>query len=85
VLPEGLSADIDGGSWPVPPIFKEIQKRGRITDEEMFRTFNMGVGMVVILSSRSVSRTVSLFEDRGVKAWEIGRVVEGDTRVRILE
>jgi len=85
VLPEGLSADIDGGSWPVPPIFKEIQKRGRITDEEMFRTFNMGVGMVVILSSRSVSRTVSLFEDRGVKAWEIGRVVEGDKRVRILE
>jgi phosphoribosylformylglycinamidine cyclo-ligase len=84
VLPQGLSAEIRKGSWPVQPIFRTIQKKGSVSEEEMFRTFNMGIGMALILSSRSTERALSLSKKLGVKAWEIGDIVEGDGRVKIL-
>ncbi|OLD62790.1 MAG: phosphoribosylformylglycinamidine cyclo-ligase, partial [Acidobacteria bacterium 13_1_40CM_2_68_5] len=49
ILPRGLSARIDLGTWPVPPVFRYLQDTGRIADDEMFRTFNMGIGMVLVV------------------------------------
>lgn len=83
VLPEGVGVTIQKGSWPVPSIFQKIQERGQLGEREMFRTFNMGVGMALILSSRSAQKAVSFFEHQGHKAWIIGEVVEGSREVQI--
>lgn len=85
VLPEGLAVRLKRGSWRIPRIFQMIQKRGQIEEKEMFRTFNMGVGMVLILSSRETPLALTLFEKMGQKAWIIGEVVEGNKEVRILD
>src|SRR6059036_3908268 len=53
ILPEGTSAEIKRGSWPVLPIFQLMQRLGRINEHEMFRTFNMGIGMVIICAAGS--------------------------------
>jgi len=76
VLPDGLGARIKKGSWPVPSIFQKIQQRGQIEEKEMYRTFNMGVGMVIILGPRTAFRALSLLKELGQKAWIIGEVVE---------
>jgi len=83
VLPAGLSAVVRKGSWPVPTIFNKIQSRGEVPDREMFRTFNMGVGMVLVLSAQSVSKALSHFAAMGIRAWDIGLVVEGKKGVQI--
>lgn len=84
VLPEGLAARIKKGSWHIPPIFRKIQKKGTIAEKEMFRTFNMGIGMVLVSSTRSAEKAVTLFEELGQKAWVIGEIVEGKREVEIL-
>ena len=81
ILPEGLSAEIKLSTWPVPAIFKKIQERAKIETKEMHRTFNMGIGMVVVVGPRSVRKTVDLFKELGVKAWEIGEIVTGTGEV----
>jgi phosphoribosylformylglycinamidine cyclo-ligase len=78
VIPEGLAARITKGSWRIPPIFGKIQQRGDINEHEMFRTFNMGVGMVLVVSPRSVGRVLSLLAEQGQKAWDIGELVAGN-------
>ncbi len=83
VLPEGKAVRIRKGSWPVPSIFKKIQDRGSVKPAEMFRTFNMGVGMVMILDPRSARRALSLLDSLGQKAWIIGEVAEGNKSVAI--
>jgi len=77
VLPEGLGVKIEKGSWAVPPIFRKIQEKGQIEEKEMFRTFNMGVGMVLIVSSRNAQQALALLEKTGQKAWIIGEVIQG--------
>lgn len=84
VLPEGLSVKIKKGSWPAPWIFRLIQERGKVGEREMFRTFNMGVGMVVVVSAGDALKTVQLFGRLGQKAWIIGDLTEGSKEVRIL-
>jgi phosphoribosylformylglycinamidine cyclo-ligase len=84
-LPSHLSVRIQKRTWRVPPIFKRIQSKGQITDREMFRTFNMGVGMVMILSSRTVAPALRWMEKIGLKAWIIGDVTEGEEKVLILD
>jgi phosphoribosylformylglycinamidine cyclo-ligase len=83
VLPDGISTQIARGSWPVPPIFKKIQRRGNIEEPEMYRTFNMGIGMVLVLSPRSTSHALTVLTELGQKAWVIGELVVGDKTVRI--
>lgn len=77
-LPEGITACIAKGSWPVPPIFNKIQSRGHIEEPEMYRTFNMGIGMVLVLSPRSTNRALTLLAQLGQKAWVIGELTEGN-------
>jgi phosphoribosylformylglycinamidine cyclo-ligase len=80
-FPKGLTARIDKGSWKVPPIFTLIQKRGRVDDKEMYRVFNMGVGMMVICSAEDVSKMLAAVP----KARPIGEMAKmrGEERVVI--
>jgi phosphoribosylformylglycinamidine cyclo-ligase len=80
-LPPGLGVEVDTGSWPVPPIFSLLQSRGDIADEEMVRTFNLGIGMTVVVPPPVADAALSAVPD----ACRIGRVievVEGEPRVR---
>jgi phosphoribosylformylglycinamidine cyclo-ligase len=84
VIPEGLGVHIEKGTWPVPPIFRRIQRAGRIEEREMFRTLNMGIGMALVVRPSDVDRTVGGFAKRGIKAWPIGEVVRGRREVVLL-
>lgn len=77
VLPKGLAAKVHRGSWEVPPIFCLIQKGGAVGEEEMFRTFNMGIGMVVVVSARDLHEVEHSLERRGETSFVIGSVVAG--------
>jgi phosphoribosylformylglycinamidine cyclo-ligase len=82
-LPAGLGVEIDTGSWPVPSIFNLIQSRGDIADEEMVRTFNVGIGLTLVVPEALADAAVAAVDD----AYRIGRVVavpEGEPRVRFL-
>lgn len=79
-LPDGLAAAIDKGSWGIPPIFKLIQEKGSISEAEMYRVFNMGIGMAVFCSSADVSEIQRLAPD----AVPIGAVVEQQGPERLL-
>ena len=78
VLPEGLSARIRLGSWPVPALFQLIQSRGSIPLQEMLRVFNMGVGMVVVVGPAQVEEFRSLL---GEESWVIGELISGEKQV----
>ncbi|KAF2958489.1 phosphoribosylaminoimidazole synthetase [Thermotoga sp. Ku-13t] len=81
VLPEGLEARIDRNAWQVPSIFKLIQRLGNIDDEEMFRTFNMGIGFVLVVSKDAVDRIVTNLTSNGEKAWILGEIRKGEGRI----
>jgi phosphoribosylformylglycinamidine cyclo-ligase len=81
VLPKGIGAIVEMGSWPVLPIFEHLQKLGNIPQDEMLRTFNMGIGMVLIVPSKKFKKVQTLIDRAGEKAYTIGRVVKGDRKV----
>src|SRR6266853_6334062 len=72
ILPEGTSVQVKRGSWPVLPIFELMQRIGTIEDAEMFRTFNMGIGMVVVCKEADVAETTSQVREHGFNCFEIG-------------
>jgi phosphoribosylformylglycinamidine cyclo-ligase len=80
ILPEGTSVEIKRGSWPEPPIFGLMQKLGNVSDQEMFRTFNMGIGMVIVSSEGDKVK----LKERVVGSQEIGRVTSGHGEAVIL-
>jgi len=77
VLPEGLGARLRRGSWEVPPLFRLIQKGGGVADEEMERTFNMGIGMVAAVAPGDLHEVEHSLERRGETSFVIGSVVAG--------
>ena len=77
VLPGGLGARVRRGSWDVPPLFRIIQKGGHISDEEMYRTFNMGVGMIALVAPADLHDVEHSLERRGETSFVIGSVVSG--------
>ena len=84
VLPAGTAVRISKDSWPVLPIFQLMRELGHVTDREMYRTFNMGVGMVIISSKQDAANIKSHLEAQGEAVYEIGQVVEGDREVVIV-
>ena len=82
-LPENFGAEIDSNSWTVPPIFKLIQSWGNVDWREMFRTFNCGIGMVLIVDKNSCDDVASYLDTAGEKFYKIGHVVESNG-VKIL-
>ena len=81
VLPKGTGAVVDLGSWPVQPVFTHLQQLGHIQQDEMFRTFNMGIGMVMVLPPKKFARVQGILERAGEKGYTIGRIVKGDRKV----
>jgi phosphoribosylformylglycinamidine cyclo-ligase len=84
IIPKGMAIEIDKYSWRVPQMFSMIQKKGKIEDREMYRTFNMGIGMVAVVAKRDADRAVKILSANGTKAQVIGRVVKGAREVAIL-
>jgi phosphoribosylformylglycinamidine cyclo-ligase len=78
VLPAGLGAVVHRGSWPVPRIFDEVQRAGDVSDAEMGRVFNMGLGMVVVVAASAVASAVDIFSGSGVGVAVVGEVAPGD-------
>jgi phosphoribosylformylglycinamidine cyclo-ligase len=84
ILPEGTQAEIRHGSWPVLPVFELLQRLGNVTDAEMFRTFNMGIGMVVVCGPGDAPAVRSHVESTGEACYEIGRIETGEHRVVLI-
>jgi phosphoribosylformylglycinamidine cyclo-ligase len=82
VFPEGTAAIVRSGSWPVPPIFGIIREMGNVPTDDMARTFNMGIGCVVIVPGRDAEVSVSLLKQSGFHSYIIGSVVHGKKEVR---
>lgn len=81
VLPRGVAPVIELGSWPVPPIYAHMQKIGNVPQDEMLRTFNMGIGMLLVISAKKFKKAQTLLERAGEKAYTVGRIVKGDRKV----
>ena len=80
-LPEGLTARIEKASLRTPPIFKLLQETGRIPERDMFNTFNMGVGMAVIVSRDTADQALSALAQHGCPGYVMGEIVPGEERV----
>jgi len=83
VLPPGTRVRLVAGAWPVPPIFSLIQEKGNVAEAEMLRTFNLGIGYVLIVGPEDEERTLELLAALGEKAWPIGTVVAGEPGVEV--
>jgi phosphoribosylformylglycinamidine cyclo-ligase len=81
VLPRGVAAVIEMGSWQIPPIFEHLQQLGNVPQEEMLRTFNMGLGMLLVVPSKKFKKAQTVLERAGEKAFTVGRIVKGDRKV----
>ncbi len=84
ILPDSCSVKIELGSWPIPPIFKLMQRLGRLEQLEMYRTFNMGIGLVVIIDQEFSEPTINSFESAGLRTYPIGRVVSGNKSIKMI-
>jgi phosphoribosylformylglycinamidine cyclo-ligase len=77
ILPEGCKAVIQRESWPVPPVFGWLQRLGEVEQSEMDQVFNMGVGLVLVVSPYYADSIRGQFADCGLESWTIGRVISG--------
>jgi len=78
IFPKGTGAEIFLGSWPVPPLFQYLEKRGRLGREEAYRTFNMGIGMIVVVARKDAAAA-----KKAVRCFKIGRIVRGNGKVHL--
>lgn len=81
MLREGVALKIDKNSYEVPPIFKLIAERGNIPERDMYNTFNMGIGMAVIVPESEVEKSLEILKESGEEAYLIGEVVEGNREI----
>jgi phosphoribosylformylglycinamidine cyclo-ligase len=80
ILPDGCGVDIKKGSWPILPVFDVMQSLGNVDEDEMYRAFNMGIGMVFIVSPNNVNSAKNALKDL-TKVYEIGSIVNGESKV----
>jgi len=83
VLPEGRSALIYKELWPMPEVFKIIQKKARIDTKEMYSTFNMGIGMILVVPKNDAARACGILNRFKLDSYVIGEILEGDREVII--
>lgn len=85
ILPENCAVEIKKDSWPILPVFKIIQRIGDIEEKEMYRTFNMGIGMVIIVSPEDVEPTKDKIKEHSeFKLYNIGKVIDINERVKFI-
>jgi phosphoribosylformylglycinamidine cyclo-ligase len=82
ILPKTVSAEIDTGSWPLPPLFAYLQQLGDVPQDEMLRTFNMGIGLIAVIPQGRWKRAQSLLGRLGETFYVLGQAVNGDRTVR---
>ncbi|MFN2298418.1 MAG: phosphoribosylformylglycinamidine cyclo-ligase [Anaerolineales bacterium] len=78
VFPEGIGAEVRIGSWPVPPLFSAIQSKGEVDPQEMYRVFNMGIGMVVVAAREDAERVQAAIPE---ETWVVGELISGECKV----
>jgi phosphoribosylformylglycinamidine cyclo-ligase len=81
ILPRGTAAVVDLASWTVPPLFEHLQQLGNVTQDEMMRTFNMGIGMIVVVPAEQVKKAKAVLNRANERYHIIGRITRGDRRV----
>jgi phosphoribosylformylglycinamidine cyclo-ligase len=81
ILPKGTAAVIEMGTWPGQPIFQHLQQLGSIPHDEMMRTFNMGIGMILVVPPKKFKKVQTVLERAGEKGYTIGRIVKGERKV----
>jgi len=84
ILPPGTAVEIKKGSWPVLPVFQLMRRLGNVSEAEMYRTFNMGAGMVIVLSQSDADAVKLHLQQRDEQVFEVGRVVEGERFVNLI-
>ncbi|MGI6284815.1 phosphoribosylformylglycinamidine cyclo-ligase [Neomoorella humiferrea] len=84
ILPEGLNMRLDRRAWEVPPIFNIIQKVGKVPEAEMYRTFNMGLGMLVVVDAGDADRVKGSLEAAGERVFVIGEITPGRGEVEFV-
>ena len=83
-LPSTLDAVVETSSWKTPNLFAQLEKAGGVPTAEMYRTFNMGAGMVVITTPSDADAVIRSARDAGINAWSMGRVVRGSGQVQLV-
>ena len=83
VIPDGLSARLHFSAWKIPPMFRAIQHLGDVSDEEMFGTFNMGIGYVLVLPERAVPSALRLLGEAGEEVVHLGEIASGTVKVTL--
>jgi phosphoribosylformylglycinamidine cyclo-ligase len=81
ILPDGTSARIARGAWPVPPVFDVLRNVGGVAEDEMYRTFNMGIGMVCVVAPEQIARFEAHLRAVGESYWRIGAIIPGSGKV----
>lgn len=81
VLPKGTAAVVEMGTWPVLPVFTHLEKIGNVPKDEMLRTFNMGIGMILVVPAKKFQRVQAILEKLGEKCYLMGRIVRGERKV----
>ncbi|MFN0061162.1 MAG: phosphoribosylformylglycinamidine cyclo-ligase [Myxococcaceae bacterium] len=77
-MPDGTRAVLEASRWPLPPVFSLIAELGSVQNDEMYNTFNMGLGFVVVVAKTDAAAALNLLKTRGVAAWEVGRIERGE-------
>lgn len=83
VLPDGVIARVDRTTWPRPPIFDRIRRAGDVADDEMYRTFNMGLGLIAVVPGDAAQAALRAVEDAGERGFLIGTIDEGEGAARV--
>jgi phosphoribosylformylglycinamidine cyclo-ligase len=85
VIPKDLSVIINTDTWSLPPIFAWLSEQGKINSDEMFKTFNCGIGLVLCVERNNADKTINYLNDNGETAWVIGSIIKnnGGTKVQI--
>ncbi len=84
ILPSSVDAHIQTGSWDVPPVFPWLQQLGQVADQEMQRVFNMGIGLVLVVSEYDCGKIMQLVQKSDCQCWEIGQIQDGNGESRFV-
>lgn len=85
IFPKGIEARINVGSWPLLPVFELLREIGNVSDDEMWRSFNMGLGMILVVAARDLPRATALLKKSKERFYQIGSIVKGRGGVRLEE
>ena len=81
ILPRGTGAQVELASWTVPPLFEHLQQLGSVEQDEMLRTFNMGIGLIVVVPAEQVKKAKAILNRANERHCVIGRIVRGERKV----